>query len=172
MNSPNNQQQGSNEQRPEMVNSPRVGDRYKIAIQPATNKPIKEIDIKNMSEDDLKSIQIEDPFLYYSIPEVRSARMLLKDIDETNLLPTEKSSGKLIKSDQPKKVTRSTCISFECHPDKILEDFLFEEDDDSIDLEDDEENQFMLEGADDILAFFLARFAESNGRLYSMFAEQ
>ena len=156
MNSSNNQQQGSNKQRPEMMNSPRVGDRYIIETQPATEKPNKEvkINIKNISVDDLKFIQREDSFLYYSIPEVRSAKMLLKDIDEIDL-----TSGKHIKADQPKRVTRSTCISFEAHPDKILQDFLFEDDED-----------MELEGVEDPMAFILT--AASNGRSYSRFTEQ
>ena len=78
-------------------------------------KPKKEVDIKNItSRDDLKSIQTQDPFMYYSIPEVRSARVLMKDIDMSNLSP------------RSQKVSRRTCISFECHPDLLFEDLLNE----------------------------------------------
>ena len=123
----------SNEDWPEIISPTRVGDHLKMKIKFDTKQSRKEIDIKNISADDLKSIQRNDPFLYYSIPGVRSATLLMKDIDETNIgvseltrshsssCPSRLENG-VGKSDELEKVTRSTCISFECHPDRILED--------------------------------------------------
>ena len=54
-----------------------------------TSKPKKELDIKAITSlDDLKSLKAKDPFMYYSIPGVRSTEILMKDdldIDTSNL---------------------------------------------------------------------------------------
>ena len=53
------------------------------------SKPKKELDIKAITSlDDLKSLKAKDPFMYYSIPGVRSTKILMKDdmdIDMSNL---------------------------------------------------------------------------------------
>ena len=93
----------------------RVGESITVPTKLMEKKPKKEVDIKNItSRDDLKSIQTQDPFMYYSIPEVRSANVLMRDIDMSNLSP------------RSQKVSRRTCISFECHPDLLYEDLLNE----------------------------------------------
>ena len=104
----------------------RIGESIVVPTKLMDEKPKKEVDIKNItSQDDLKSIQKQDPFMYYSIPEVRSARVLMRDIDMSNLSP------------RSQKVSRSTCISFECHPDLLLENLL--NDLDGLDFEGAEE---------------------------------
>ena len=54
-----------------------------------TPKPKKELDIRSISSlEDLKSLKRSDPFMYYSIPAVHSAKILMKndnDIDTSNL---------------------------------------------------------------------------------------
>jgi hypothetical protein len=146
-----------------------------------STKPKQEMNIKCIkSLDDLKSIKQQDPFMYYSIPGVRDAKLRMKDdadIDTSNLgvsgmikrdikscpsriIPSNKmrrlslskkknevwddqSGSKNNSSDVPseeeeeeEKVTRRTSISFEVHPDLILEDFLetmgSDEDDDEV----------------------------------------
>ena len=93
----------------------RIGESIMVPTKLMDEKPKKTVDIKNIrSLDDLNSIQKQDPFMYYSIPEVRSAKMLMRDIDMSNLSP------------RSQKVSRSTCISFECHPDLLYEDLLNE----------------------------------------------
>ena len=136
-----------------------------------STKPKQEMNLKCIkSLDDLKSIKQQDPFMYYSIPGVRDAKLRMKDdadIDYTSnlgvsvlgmmkrdikscpsrIIPSNKmrrlslskkknevwddqSGSKNNSGDVPseeeeeEKVTRRTSISFEVHPDLILEDFL------------------------------------------------
>ena len=98
-------------------------------------KPKTEINIKDISADDLKSLKQKDPFLYYSIPGVRSAKLLLKDVDLSNLgapimsrscvpCPSRMqttSRGKAAQQEQT-VVTHTSRITFECYPDVLLED--------------------------------------------------
>ena len=97
-----------------------------------TSKPKKELDIKDITSlDDLKSLKRQDPFMYYSIPGVRSAKILMKDdidIDTANL-----GVSKITREEQQppsiEKVTRCTRISYECGPSLLLEDILKDFDD-------------------------------------------
>ena len=54
-----------------------------------TSKLKKVLDIKSINSlEDLKSLKRQDPFMYYSIPAVHSAKILMKDdvdIDTSNL---------------------------------------------------------------------------------------
>ena len=115
-----------------------------------STKPKQEIDIKSINRiDDLQPIKRRDPFMYYSIPGVRSAEVLMKDdtnVDTSNL----GASGLKAKirncdwdqqyqeeesSQSTHKVARKTCISFECHPDLLLDDdSLFDDDLDDDDM--------------------------------------
>ena len=55
--------------------------------------------------------------MYYSIPGVRKATVLMQDIDTANL-------GRAAQDEAPQalqKALRTTRISFECHPDLLLE---------------------------------------------------
>ena len=61
---------------------------FKVKTIPT--KPKREININDINSiDDLQSIKRQDPFMYYSIPGVRSAKMLMKkddnDIDTSTL---------------------------------------------------------------------------------------
>ena len=132
---------------------------FKVKTIPT--KPRREININNINSiDDLQSIKRQDPFMYYSIPGVRSAKMLMKDdndIDTSNLgvsslkirtgpsrISSNTKTRRTVRRDGTKnddcwdqqqqsshKIERSTCISFECYPDLLLEDEdLFDDDDD------------------------------------------
>lgn len=87
-----------------------------------------------------------DPFMYYSIPGVRKASILLKDVDYsdiTSLGHSSSSSGSRRSSRQSEetpqqeavdpsergeedaiKVSRTSRVSFECHPSVLMEDFM------------------------------------------------
>jgi len=136
-----------------------------IAVKTFTNRPTKRLDLSTVnSQADLDTLKSQDPFMYYSIPGVRSAKMLFNDdmdIDTTRL--SEAQDGESVRrrscpdriettiddesdsssdesscapsapQEEPqcqrqafKKVTRETRISFECHPDLLLEDILDE----------------------------------------------
>ena len=92
----------------------------------APTKTTETVDLKYITSlDDLKSIKKEDPFMYYSIPGARKATVLMQAIDLSNLI----GAGQAVVQDETpqaasQKVSRSTRISFECHPDLLLADML------------------------------------------------
>jgi hypothetical protein len=110
----------------------RVGESIKVPTKLMEKKPKRGVDLKNITgPDDLKSIQKQDPFMYYSIPEVRSAKVLMRDIDTYNLLGgapqgVQEQSAQELAPPKSKRVRRTTRLSFECHPDLILGDVLNE----------------------------------------------
>jgi hypothetical protein len=72
------------------------------------------LDIGSLTEEDLKTLKMQDPFLYYSIPSVRRAAVCgNKGIDGSSL--QQQSSNRWV------EVERRSCISFECHTDLLLE---------------------------------------------------
>lgn len=112
----------------------------------------REYDIRDMSENDLESLETTDPFLYYSIPGVRAAKVALKDVDHSDVdaLCRAMSNASVTKSQPPlagsTRVARRSCVSFECHASVLMEDVLVELDD----LSDDE---LLFSDEDELLAF-------------------
>ncbi|KAL7528658.1 hypothetical protein ACHAXR_002554 [Thalassiosira sp. AJA248-18] len=118
----------------------KIGESRTVKMRTQTIEP-KKVSLKSMSVKDLKSIKKNDSFLYYSIPGVRSAKMLMKDIDAskglTKVLSTcelkrnscNSSSLRLQTLPQGNDLTvkRSSCISFECHPDVFFQDFILDD---------------------------------------------
>ena len=104
------------------ITSRSIGEIISVPTKTDDNKPKKTVDLKNITSlGDLKSIHKEDPFMYYSIPEVQRATVLMQDIDLTNILrgaPAQEAQDETPRASQ--KVSRSTRISFECHPDLLL----------------------------------------------------
>ena len=92
-----------------------VGECYKITMNQLSKKPKKELDISSIKANELKSVKLQDPFMYYSIPGVRSATLLMNEVDLSDLKGSESSNLK------DGKVTRKSSI---CHPDLLLEDLL------------------------------------------------
>lgn len=100
-----------------------------------TQKKAKAIDTSYLNEEDLQNLKKHDPFLYYSIPAVRTATHLGRDVDMSRLNdgmsslklshPTQIESA----SSTPTKVVRQSRISFECHTDVILEGLIDDMDD-------------------------------------------
>lgn len=110
--------------------------------EPSAQKKI--VDTRNLTEDDLKRLKKEDPFLYFSIPAVRTATLLNRDVEMSSLKngrcsrrascpsPSRQTKSSTVTT----KVERRSCISFECHTDLIVEEiFDFDEmaDDDELD---------------------------------------
>ena len=93
-------------------------------------EPKKIIDTKYLSEDDLKTLKKQDPFLYYSIPTVRAATVRRGSIE--TMASTQQDGARTaqprrriscpyhINSTPTSKVERRTCISFESHPDMFF----------------------------------------------------
>ena len=90
---------------------------------PEDDRPIKSIDVANLTVEEIESLNKTDPFLYYSIPAVQAATFSSKGIDYSAL-----------KERAPSKVERRSRISFECHTDLVMEEFM--EDLDNVDLGD------------------------------------
>lgn len=86
-----------------------------------------EIDISNLSAEDLQALKKEDPFLYYSIPSVRRAAFHLEEPDLSRSRLEESATV----------VKRCTRVSFECHTDLLMADLLGDLDEsyDQIELE-------------------------------------
>ena len=118
---------------------------YTFIIPTKRSEPAqeKEIDTQKLTEDDLKRLKQKDPFLYFSIPAVRNAALFNKDLDMSSLQGRKSqcssrdtaSYPSQIESTPTTKVVRRSCISFECHPDLILEDYLDNTADDEYDLD-------------------------------------
>ena len=87
-----------------------------------------EVDISNLSAEDLESLKQEDPFLYYSIPAVRRTTFNFEEPDLT---------GSSLEESTTTTVKRCTRVSFECPSDLLMEDLLgdLEEGYDQFDME-------------------------------------
>jgi hypothetical protein len=73
------------------------------------------IDTSDLNDQDLDLLKKQDPFLYYSIPAVRTAAVVhSRDIDMS-----------AIQGQDSRRVERQSRISFECHTDLLMGD-LFE----------------------------------------------
>ena len=79
----------------------------------------KVINVKQLNKDELKQLKKEDPFLYYSIPAVKKAKLAnVKPIDHTEVLKeAAMSSGSGM-------VSRQTRVSTECAPAMLLDDLM------------------------------------------------
>ena len=99
----------------------------------------KQIDTRRLNSSDVAALKTSDPFMFYSVPTLRRASFLHRDVDDPcdDQGPTDGSSV----------VKRQTRVSTECHPDVAMEDLFarrgasydidFEEEDGS-DSDDDE----------------------------------
>ena len=81
----------------------------------------REIDTRRLSENDLQTLRMKDPFMYHSIPAVHNAAITLQKVDIANI-STQASSV----------VTQKSRISTECHPSLMMERFLQDEDFESL----------------------------------------
>jgi hypothetical protein len=80
----------------------------------ASKSTVKEMCIENMSSQDLEKLKKTDPFMYYSIPQVRKAAVLNKGVVSS------------LASEGEQKVTRASRLSFECHGDLMLDEYFQE----------------------------------------------
>jgi hypothetical protein len=79
----------------------------------------KIVDTRHLNAQDLKTLKKQDPFLYYSLPS--SVRRNAATADGKSSTPTTKLTSTTVE--------RKSCISFECHPDLVLEDEWLNDDD-------------------------------------------
>lgn len=78
-----------------------------LLVTTSREKRPKQIDIRHMSSSDLVSLKENDPFMYFSIPTVRSAAIHGNDVDMLAIKNAAKSL------EVPSSYVRKTCISFE-----------------------------------------------------------
>lgn len=95
----------------------------------STTASMKEIEPKSLKSSDLKALKNDDPFMYYSIPQVRGAEFRLEEVDTSkiNEPPRKKKCRPRENEDdaEPSKtVKRRSRISFECHADLVLDETL------------------------------------------------
>mmetsp|Transcript_31143 Transcript_31143/g.62694 ORF Transcript_31143/g.62694 Transcript_31143/m.62694 type:complete len:172 (-) Transcript_31143:53-568(-) len=109
-----------------------------LQISSAKRPKRREVRIDTLTtSDDLAALKRKDPFLYYSIPPVMDAEMKVGEVTVSCLekfsvhrnavscpskLQTQAKSS-------PKTISRKTCISFECHADKVMAELLAGHDD-------------------------------------------
>ena len=96
----------------------------------------KNINLENISGKELKTIREKDSFLYFSIPELRSAEVLGNEVDSLSTLVSPELAGRSstgsmqrpsLQATKPLVVTRRRRITFECHPYLLLNEFLNED---------------------------------------------
>ncbi|KAL7506239.1 hypothetical protein ACHAXN_003540 [Cyclotella atomus] len=105
-----------------------------------STKATKEVSIKNVQ--DLDELKKKDPFMYYSVPQIREAAVLFKKND----------FSLRVDSKEMQEVKRQTRISFETR-DLFLEDFLLQETK-SLSLDESDASDGALPG-DDFLSMCL-----------------
>jgi len=114
--------------------SGKVGECKKMKMKTGPTRPMT-VNIDDATTDTLNLIKYQDSFLFHSIQQVRRSEMLGKDTDTSNsgtCSQTRKRNSSALGSSsdqeqrnaQPQTVTRSSCISFECHPSLLLEELL------------------------------------------------
>lgn len=91
-------------------------------IQTAGSPEQREVDVSNLSHEDLQALREKDAFLYYSIPSVRRVELGFSDSSRSSRVLD--SSAPAAASTTVKRCTR---VSFECHTDLLMEDYLSEE---------------------------------------------
>jgi hypothetical protein len=82
------------------------------------DRPKKSIDTANLNAQDIESLKKSDPFLYFSIPAVHKAAIHSREIDLPALHADSHSNSS--------RVERRSRISFECHTDLLMEEFMEE----------------------------------------------
>ncbi|KAL3772244.1 hypothetical protein ACHAWO_012642 [Cyclotella atomus] len=97
-----------------------------------SSNPSQPMRVNNLPPEALIELKSSDPFLYYSIPSLRNAALLNKDVDAHILANLIQSVGTAV-------VTRKSRLSFEYHADKLMEEEFGLKPQD-VDLEDDDES--------------------------------
>ena len=77
----------------------------------------QEMNMCCLSENALKTLRTKDPFMYHSIPEVRRATFTLQEVEYAKIISSQASSI----------VTRKSRVSTECHSSLLMEEFLHDE---------------------------------------------
>ena len=100
-------------------------DESRVQTIPTAGSPEqKEVDISNISHEDLQALREKDAFLYYSIPSVRRDELGFSDPSHSSKALDSQAPAAAEASTTVKRCTR---VSFECHTDLLMEDYLSED---------------------------------------------
>lgn len=83
------------------------------------------MNLHDLDSSDVVALKTNDPFMYYSIPEVHSAAMRHRSVDMSRFDASNVSPSEERRRDDG-VVTRKSCISYEVHADLLMEDLLNE----------------------------------------------
>ena len=121
-----------------MTNFSTSTDVIRVLVVPTImHKPQQqqEIDIRNMSANDLDTLRRKDPFLYHSIPQVNKATLSVKTVDHSKVLKdtATRSSSSLESSSSSSSsscsstmiVSRKTRITTEVAPSMLLDELIY-----------------------------------------------
>ncbi len=96
----------------------------RVQIIPTAGSPEQtEVDISNINHEDLQALREKDAFLYYSIPSVRRAELGFSDSSRSSRVLDSPAAAEASASTTVKRCTR---VSFECHTDLLMEEYLSE----------------------------------------------
>ncbi len=106
-----------------------AGSFQQVTVPTDPWRPGKQVNIKNLSSADLLSLKKNDAFSYYSIPAVRSAALLNKEVDlsklnESTFKRSCPSRTQTTSKVSPETVPRASRVSFECHIDQLLTEIM------------------------------------------------
>ncbi len=105
------------------VSTTEWSDESRVQIIPTAGSPEqREVDISNISHEDLQALRKKDAFLYYSIPSVRRAELGFSDSSRFSRVLDSQAPAAASTT-----VKRCTRVSFECHSDLLMEDYLSED---------------------------------------------
>ena len=128
-----------------MTNFSTSTDVIRVLVVPTImHKPQQkqEIDIKQMSANDLDTLRRKDPFLYHSIPQVNKATLSIKTVDHSKVLkdtastlqasssPSDDASSSSSSSSCSTNtmiVSRKTRITTEVAPSMLLDELIYDE---------------------------------------------
>jgi len=90
-----------------------------IIPMPKQEKPQETIDLSHMSDDDIRSLKTQDPFMYHSIPSVHKAMLSLEKVDHSEARTSQSPA-----SPKSSIVSRKSRISTECHISVFMDEIM------------------------------------------------
>jgi hypothetical protein len=114
-----------------------------IVTTKTVEKPSEYINLRALGSTSVSSLKASDPFMYYSIPTLKNAAMLSKEVDLSSCQVRgllEHSSMDINRSDEESSpLVRRTRISTECHPGLIFQQYNMDDDDETDDEDDSDD---------------------------------
>jgi hypothetical protein len=108
-----------------------------IKVPTVFEKPTVQMNLRNLNSADVAALKKKDPFMYYSIEEVRAAAVLNRRVDTSTFIdePIKDDaaaaagpppSNKQKQGEDGRIITRKSRMSFEVHGDLLFEEFIHE----------------------------------------------